>query len=70
MTCYMSALAKDLTSVVTELMVAGMDMKTDLKSTKSAKKSSTSFEGALIAILFLGFWGICSVILLVIARLQ
>ena len=66
----MSALAKDLTSVVTELMVAGMDMKTDLKSTKSAKKSSTSSDGATIAILFLGFWGICSVILLTVARLQ
>ena len=66
----MSALAKDLMSVVTELMVVGMDMKTDLKSTKSAKKYSTSSDGATITILFLGFWGICSVILLTVARLQ
>ena len=70
MTCYMSALAKDLTSAVTELMVAGMDMKTDLKSTKSAKKSSTSSEGALIAILFLSSWGICASILLLVAMHQ
>jgi hypothetical protein len=51
-------------------MVAGMDMKTDLKSTKSAKKSSTSSEGALIAILFLSSWGICASILLLVAMHQ
>ena len=66
----MSASPKDSTSAVTELMEVGTDMKTELKSTKSAKKYSTSSDGATIAILFLGFWGICSVILLTVARLQ
>tara|TARA_E500000305_G_scaffold64901_1_gene51728 strand:+ start:89 stop:289 length:201 start_codon:yes stop_codon:yes gene_type:complete len=66
----MSASPKDSTSAVTELMEVGTDMKTELKSTKSAKKYSTSSDGATIAILFLGFWGVCSVILLTVARLQ
>ena len=67
---YMSALPKDLTSAVTESTEVGMDMKTDLRNTKSARKSSTSSEGARIAILFLSFWGICASILVLLALYQ
>jgi hypothetical protein len=57
-------------NVVTVLMVVGMAKQTEMKSTKSAKKSSTSSEGALIAILFLSSWGICASILLLVAMHQ
>lgn len=66
----MSVSPKDLTSAVTELTEVGTVTTTGLPSTRSAKKSSISFEGAQIAILFLSFWGICASILVLLALYQ
>tara|TARA_R100000988_G_scaffold94426_1_gene59133 strand:- start:1166 stop:1357 length:192 start_codon:yes stop_codon:yes gene_type:complete len=60
-------LGKDLTHVVTESTEDGTEKKTGTKNGKPVKKFSISIEGALIAILFLGFWGICASILLLLA---
>lgn len=53
--------------VVTESTEAGTEKKIVIQNGKRAKKFSTDTEGALIAISFLGFWGICASILLLLA---
>ena len=60
----MSASQKDLTNVVSESMEDGTVKQIEIKNTQSANEPS---EFLSIVIAFLGFWGVCSVVLLLAA---